>query len=79
MVSYFTIVLETFRMWFKISQLAPKWPHQPHIISVMKVSLATQALSGTVGNVPNSFCSFGSEETAGTAKFSFMIDKKILD
>ena len=76
MVSYFTIVLETFRMWFKISQLAPKWPHQPHIISVMKVSLAAQALSGTVRNVPNSF---GSEETAGTAKFSFMIDKKILD
>ena len=46
------------------------------MISVMKVSLAAQALSGTVGNVPNSF---GSEETAGTAKFSFMIDKKNLD
>ena len=49
------------------------------MISVMKVSLAAQALSGTVGNVPNSFGSFGSEETAGTAKFSFMIDKKNLD
>ena len=49
------------------------------MISVMKVSLAAQALSGTVGNVPNSFGSFGSEETAGTAKFSFTIDKKISD
>ena len=45
----------------------------------MKVSLAAQALGGTVHNVPNSFGSFGSEETAGTAKFSFMIDKKNLD
>ena len=40
--------------------------------SVMRVNLAVQVLSETVGNVLNSF---GPEETAGTAKFCIMVDK----
>ena len=39
---------------------------------VMRVNLAAQVLSETVGNVLNSF---GPEETAGTAKFCIMVDK----
>lgn len=40
--------------------------------SVMRVRLAAQVLSETVGNVLNEF---GPEETAGTAKFCLMMDK----
>ena len=40
--------------------------------SVMRVNLAAQVLSETVGNVLNSF---GPEEAAGTGRFYLMIDK----
>ena len=47
-----------------------------HIIltsySVMRVNLAAQVLSETVGNVLNNF---GPEETAGMEKFCLMMDK----
>ena len=47
-----------------------------HIIltsySVMRVNLAAQVLSETVGNVLNNF---GPEETAGIGKFCLMMDK----
>ena len=40
--------------------------------SVMRVNIAAQVLSETVGNVLNNFCP---EEAAGTGKFCLMMDK----